>query len=159
MSVVVVYRDGSSETFTEVTHFDATGMKVEQYEATSKDGTKIPYFIFMPKDYTANGANPTVLYCYGGFEVSMRDLAARIGHLTGYRGDIVWDAARPNGQPRRMLDVQRAREHFGFEARTGFDDGLARTIAWYRANREAIAAREPGSRPGIVISAPWSTRP
>lgn len=77
-----------------------------------------------------------------GFEVSMRDLAARIGHLTGYRGDIVWDASRPNGQPRRMLDVQRARERFGFEARTGFDDGLARTIAWYRANREAIAARE-----------------
>lgn len=77
-----------------------------------------------------------------GFEVSMRDLAARIGHLTGYRGDIVWDASRPNGQPRRMLDVQRARERFGFEARTRFDDGLARTIAWYRANREAIAARE-----------------
>lgn len=115
------------------------------------DGTPTREFLYV--DDCAEGLllaaerynDPDPVNLGAGFEVSMRDLAARIGHLTGYRGDIVWDAARPNGQPRRMLDVQRAREHFGFEARTGFDDGLARTIAWYRANREAIAAREAAS--------------
>jgi len=56
----------------------------------------------------------------------------------GYRGSIVWDTSRPNGQPRRMLDVTRARERFGFEASVGFDDGLERTIAWYRANERSI---------------------
>ncbi len=53
-------------------YFNTDGMKVDQYEATSKDGTKIPYFIFMPKGYQANGKNPTLLYGYGGFEISMR---------------------------------------------------------------------------------------
>lgn len=53
-------------------YFDATGMKVDQYEAVSKDGTKVPYFIFMPKGYQANGKNPTLLYGYGGFEIAMR---------------------------------------------------------------------------------------
>ena len=50
--------------------FDATGMSVAQYQATSKDGTKIPYFVMTPKDFKADGANPTVIYAYGGFEVS-----------------------------------------------------------------------------------------
>ncbi len=53
-------------------HFSTDGMKVDQYEATSADGTRIPYFIFMPKGFEANGANPTMLYGYGGFKVSMR---------------------------------------------------------------------------------------
>jgi prolyl oligopeptidase len=52
--------------------FDSTGMTVAQHEATSADGTKIPYFVFMPKDFEANGANPTLLYAYGGFEVSLK---------------------------------------------------------------------------------------
>jgi len=52
--------------------FDSTGMSVAQHEATSKDGTKIPYFVFMPKSFEANGANPTVLHAYGGFEISMK---------------------------------------------------------------------------------------
>ncbi len=77
-----------------------------------------------------------------GFEISMRDLAQTIATATGFTGDIVWDPARPNGQPRRMLDVQRARERFGFTARTSLADGLATTIAWYREHRGAIAARE-----------------
>jgi GDP-L-fucose synthase len=67
-----------------------------------------------------------------GFEISMRELAARIAAKLGYAGSIVWDATRPNGQPRRSLDVSRARERFGFQARVSFDDGLERTIAWYR---------------------------
>jgi GDP-L-fucose synthase len=77
-----------------------------------------------------------------GFEIAMRDLAAMIGRATRYEGDIVWDASRPNGQPRRMLDVSRAHERFGFVARTRLEDGLARTIAWYEAHREKIVQNE-----------------
>jgi GDP-L-fucose synthase len=77
-----------------------------------------------------------------GFEISMRDLATTIAKATGYTGDIVWDTDRPNGQPRRMLDVSRARERFGFVARTTMEQGLAQTIAWYREHRDEIAARE-----------------
>ncbi|MDI3286140.1 GDP-L-fucose synthase [Polyangium sp. 15x6] len=76
-----------------------------------------------------------------GREVSMRDLAATIAKACGYDGDIVWDTARPNGQPRRMLDVSRAREWFGFEARTTLEEGLAKTIGWYEANRGRIVEK------------------
>lgn len=82
-----------------------------------------------------------------GFEISMRDLAAQIARASGYEGEVLWDASRPNGQPRRMLDVSRARERFGFEARTTFADGVARTLAWYREHRHEIAAREAARRP------------
>ena len=81
-----------------------------------------------------------------GFEISMRDLATKIAHATRYTGEIVWDVSRPNGQPRRMLDVSRARERFGFTARTTFDQGLAKTIAWDREHRHEIAAREAARR-------------
>jgi GDP-L-fucose synthase len=67
-----------------------------------------------------------------GFEISIRDLARLIADKTGFSGEIVWDTSQPNGQPRRMLDVSRASERFGFVARTPFDLGLARTVAWYR---------------------------
>lgn len=76
-----------------------------------------------------------------GREVSMRDLAATIAKAAGYDGDIVWDTSRPNGQPRRMLDVSRAREWFGFEARTTLEEGLAKTIGWYEANRGRIVEK------------------
>jgi len=76
-----------------------------------------------------------------GREISMRDLAEMIGRATGYTGEIVWDTSRPNGQPRRMLDVTRAKEWFGFEARTTLEDGIAKTIAWYEENRERIVKR------------------
>ena len=66
-----------------------------------------------------------------GFEISIRDLAALIVELTSYRGRIVWDTSKPNGQPRRYLDVTRAEREFGFRARTAFREGLARTVAWY----------------------------
>jgi GDP-L-fucose synthase len=79
-----------------------------------------------------------------GFEISMADLAAKIQALVGYRGAIRWDASKPNGQPRRRLDVSRARERFGFVARTSLDDGLARTLAWYRENEGRILALERG---------------
>ena len=71
-----------------------------------------------------------------GEEISIRALAETIARHTGYRGKIVWDTSQPNGQPRRMLDVTRARERFGFRAPTSFEDGLRMTIEWYRASRQ-----------------------
>ena len=66
-----------------------------------------------------------------GFEMPIRDLVGLIARLTGYEGKVVWDATKPNGQPRRMLDVSRAKERFGFQAKVGFEEGLKRTIEWY----------------------------
>jgi GDP-L-fucose synthase len=66
-----------------------------------------------------------------GMEITIRDLVALIGELTGFDGEIVWDTTKPDGQPRRCLDVSRAREEFGFEAGMGFREGLQRTIEWY----------------------------
>ena len=67
-------------------------------------------------------------------EISIRDLAALIARETGFRGRIVWDTTKPNGQPRRCLDTRRAKELFGFEPRTSFEQGLRETIAWYEAH-------------------------
>ncbi len=69
-----------------------------------------------------------------GFEISIRDLAELIVELTGFTGRVVWDDSKPDGQPRRMLDTSRANREFGFQAKTGFREGLAKTIAWYREN-------------------------
>ncbi len=66
-----------------------------------------------------------------GVEISIRELAKLIAELTGFRGQIVWDATRPDGQPRRLLDTSRAEREFGFRARTPFREGLQRTIEWY----------------------------
>jgi len=68
-----------------------------------------------------------------GMEISIRDLAALIAEACGYTGRIAWDPSKPNGQPRRRLDVSRAEHEFGFRARKGFRQGIAETIAWYRA--------------------------
>jgi GDP-L-fucose synthase len=68
-----------------------------------------------------------------GFEISIRDLAELVARLCDYAGELVWDTSRPNGQPRRMLDTTLARERFGFEAKISLEEGLARTIAWYKA--------------------------
>lgn len=72
-----------------------------------------------------------------GQEIAIRDLAARIAGATGFHGEIRWDPSKPNGQPRRRLDVSRARERFGFEAEVSFDEGLRRTVSWYRSIRPA----------------------
>jgi GDP-L-fucose synthase len=76
-----------------------------------------------------------------GREISIRELADLIADLTGFAGEIRWDTSMPNGQPRRSLDASRARELFGFEARTPLREGLERTIAWYRAQTNVHAAR------------------
>lgn len=73
-----------------------------------------------------------------GCEITIRDLALKIAGLTGFRGEFLWDASQPDGQPRRCLDVSKARSCFGFAARTGLDEGLRQTIAWYREQRGAV---------------------
>jgi GDP-L-fucose synthase len=70
-----------------------------------------------------------------GFEISIRDLAVLIAELVGFQGDLVFDPTKPDGQPRRSLDVSRARAAFGFKASTDFRQGLSRTIAWYKTHR------------------------
>lgn len=78
-----------------------------------------------------DGADPVNLG--SGGEIAIRDLAPIIAQATGFTGRIVWDATKPNGQPRRGLDTTRAERAFGFKARTPFAEGLARTVAWYRS--------------------------
>ncbi len=70
-----------------------------------------------------------------GMEISIRDLAQLIARLTGYEGEFVWDTSKPNGQPRRALDVKRAEAYFGFRAQMPFEEGLRRTIDWYGETR------------------------
>ncbi len=69
-----------------------------------------------------------------GFEISIKNLVELIAELTGFDGKIVWDKTKPNGQPRRCLDVSKAKEEFGFEAKTNFREGLKKTIKWYLKN-------------------------
>lgn len=76
-----------------------------------------------------------------GFEISIKDLVELIAKLTGFEGKIVWDSSKPDGQPRRCLDTSRAKEYFGFEAHTNFEEGLKKTIDWYKENREALAKK------------------
>ncbi len=66
-----------------------------------------------------------------GMEISIKDLVTLIAKLSGFEGKIIWDTSKPNGQPRRQLDVTRAEREFGFKAQVGFEEGLRRTIAWY----------------------------
>ena len=84
-----------------------------------------------------DGAEPVNLGT--GVETSIRELAETIADLTGFEGELRWDTSMPNGQPRRRLDASRARELFGFEARTALRDGLARTVEWYRSSLVAAA--------------------
>ena len=72
-----------------------------------------------------------------GFEISIRELVGLIVELTGFKGRIVWDASKPDGQPRRMLDTSRAFREFGFRAATDFREGLKKTIEWYRGRENA----------------------
>jgi GDP-L-fucose synthase len=80
-----------------------------------------------------NGPEPVNLG--SGHEISIKDLAELICRLSGFTGRVTWDASKPNGQPRRGLDTSRAEKYFGFRAQTDFEEGLRRTIDWYRQNR------------------------
>jgi GDP-L-fucose synthase len=69
-----------------------------------------------------------------GSEISIRDLVTLIARQTGFTGRIRWDSSKPDGQPRRMLDTDRAARYFGFVAKTSFEEGLRQTIDWYRGS-------------------------
>lgn len=71
-----------------------------------------------------------------GFEITIKDLVKLIVKLTGFKGKIIWDTSKPDGQPRRMLDIKRAEKEFGFKAKVGLEEGLKRTIKWYRQTRQ-----------------------
>ena len=79
------------------------------------------------------------------FEISIKELTDTIVRQTGFTGEIQWDTSKPNGQPRRKLDVTRARRYFGFKAQTPFEEGLQRTIDWYR---EQVVTRS--NQPAVV---------
>ena len=80
-----------------------------------------------------NGSEPVNIG--SGQEISIKDLAEKIAHLTGFNGKLVWDTTKPNGQPRRALDTSRATDYFGWQASTHFEEGLQQTIAWYKQNQ------------------------
>jgi GDP-L-fucose synthase len=69
-----------------------------------------------------------------GCEISIKELAEKIRKLTGFKGEIVWDETKPDGQPRRKLDTSKAKKEFGFTAKTSFEKGLKNTIEWYGTN-------------------------
>jgi GDP-L-fucose synthase len=110
------------------------------------DGTPTREFIFV--EDAAEGIllatekydGPEPVNIGSNFEISIKDLAALIAHLTGFEGKLVYDTSKPNGQPRRRLDTSRAEKLFGFTASVNFEEGLKRTIDWYRAKRKTLAA-------------------
>src|SRR6516164_6088418 len=75
-----------------------------------------------------------------GAEISIRDLLQKICLLSGYSGEIRWDSAQPDGQPRRCLDTSRALAEFGWRANTPLDQGLPKTVDWYLQNRSGLKA-------------------
>lgn len=83
-----------------------------------------------------NGADPVNLG--SGYEISIKDLAEMICRMTGFQGKLIWDTTKPNGQPRRGLDVSRAKEYFGWSAQVPFEEGMRRTIDWFKQNRDKI---------------------
>jgi len=79
-----------------------------------------------------------------GFEIKIKDLVELIAELTGFDGEIGWDTTKPDGQPRRCLDVSKAKEEFRFEAKVDFREGLEKTIEWYKINRKLIEVKQNG---------------
>ena len=83
-----------------------------------------------------NGSEPVNLG--SGYEISIKDLSEMIVRKTGFEGRLVWQTDKPNGQPRRGLDVSRAKEYFGWSAQVPFEEGMRRTIEWFKENRDKI---------------------
>lgn len=92
-----------------------------------------------------NGSEPVNLG--SGFEISIKDLLTTIARHTGFKGQIVWDTTKPNGQPRRALNTDRAYENFGFRATTDFDEGLRKTVEWFRLTLGQSEAINPITAP------------
>ena len=80
-----------------------------------------------------NGSDPVNIGA--GFEITIKELVEKLVEFTGFTGEIRWDSSKPDGQPRRRLDVSKAKKHFGFEAKTSFDEGLKATVNWYRKHK------------------------
>jgi len=91
---------------------------------------------------------PTPINLGTGMEITIKDLVTSIARLCGFRGEIRWDATKPDGQPRRCLDTERAARLLGWRAHVGFEEGLTRTIEWYRANRGHRASHDPSHGDG-----------
>ena len=85
----------------------------------------------------ADYSGPEPVNLGAGFEITIKDLVELIAGLVGFKGQIRWDPNKPDGQPRRCLDISRAEREFGFRATTGFEEGLRRTIEWYRRERSS----------------------
>ncbi len=117
--------------------FDAIGNKEDEIMVWG-DGTPTREFLYVEDAAEAillaseryNKSKPVNIGA--GFEITIRDLAELIAKLTGFQGRIIWDKTKPNGQPRRCLDTRKAEKEFGFKARTSFQEGLKKTIEWYR---------------------------
>jgi len=73
-------------------------------------------------------------------EITIKDLANLIARLSGFEGKLVWDKTKPNGQPRRLLDVTKANLEFDFNAQTTLEEGLSKTIKWYRETQEKVSS-------------------
>jgi len=85
---------------------------------------------------TEHYSQPEPVNLGAGFEISIRDLVTLIVDMTGFKGKVVWDETKPDGQPRRMLDTTRAEKYFGFKAKTSLGEGLKKTVAWYQEQLE-----------------------
>ena len=117
--------------------FDAVGNKEDEIMVWG-DGTPTREFLYVEDAAEAillaseryNKSEPVNIGA--GFEISIKDLVRLIARLSGFQGRIIWDKTRPNGQPRRRLNIAKAEKEFGFKARTSFQEGLKKTIEWYR---------------------------
>jgi GDP-L-fucose synthase len=117
--------------------YDAGQLEVDRLVCWG-DGSPTREFLYVDDGASALVAaaerleSPEPINIGADFEISIKELVTLIADLMGYTGLIAWDTTKPNGQPRRRLDVSRARELLGWEAQTAFKDGLRRTIDWYR---------------------------
>jgi len=139
--------------------FDATGMKVDQHEATSKDGTKIPYFVFMPRGFTANGQNPTLLYGYGGFEQTMNpNYSAGTGKAWVGRGGVYVLANIRGGGEFGPKWHQAAMQE---KHQNAFDDfiAVAEDLIARKITSPAHLGIVGGSNGGLLVGACFVQRP
>jgi prolyl oligopeptidase len=140
-------------------YFDVTGMKVDQYEATSKDGTRIPYFVFMPQGFTASGANPTLLYGYGGFEVTMNPAySAATGKAWVGRGGVYVLANIRGGGEFGPKWHQAAMQE---KHQNAFDDfiAVAEDLIARKITSPAHLGIVGGSNGGLLVGASFVQRP
>lgn len=92
--------------------------------------------------------SPEPMNLGSGREITIKDLTELVARLSRFDGQIVWDPTKPDGQPRRCLDVSRARQAIGFSARTSLEDGLRNTIAWFESNLHQLTERDYSRAPG-----------